>query len=141
MEVAVRYLADKSALARSHQPAVATILSPLISAGQIATCSIVELEDLFSARNHDDFVRTRASRALAYFTIPTEQRDFDRATDVMQELARRGHHRAVKIPDLLIAAIAERGRLVVLHYDADYDLIAEVTHQPAEWVVPRGSIP
>jgi hypothetical protein len=28
----------------------------------------------------------------------------------------------------------------VLHYDADFDLIAEVTGQPSEWIVPRGTI-
>jgi hypothetical protein len=26
----------------------------------------------------------------------------------------------------------------VLHYDADFDLIAAVTGQPTEWVVPAG---
>jgi hypothetical protein len=29
----------------------------------------------------------------------------------------------------------------VLHYDDDYDRIAAVTGQPAQWVVPRGSVP
>lgn len=29
----------------------------------------------------------------------------------------------------------------VLHCDANYDLIAEITGQPTEWVVPRGAIP
>jgi predicted nucleic acid-binding protein len=38
-----------------------------------------------------------------------------------------------------VAATAERFSLVVLHYDADYDRIAELTGQPAEWVVPRGT--
>jgi hypothetical protein len=27
------------------------------------------------------------------------------------------------------------------HYDADYDLIAEITGQPTQWVVPRGTVP
>jgi len=27
-----------------------------------------------------------------------------------------------------------------LHYDADFDLIAGVTGQPTEWIVPRGSV-
>jgi len=27
----------------------------------------------------------------------------------------------------------------VLHYDRDFDLIAEVTGQPVEWVVPYGT--
>ena len=30
--------------------------------------------------------------------------------------------------------------LILLHYDRDYDLIAEVTRQLAEWVVERGSV-
>lgn len=55
-------------------------------------------------------------------------------------LARRGQHRGASLPDLLIAAVAERAGLVVLHYDADYDLIARVTGQRMEWVVPRGSL-
>jgi hypothetical protein len=31
-------------------------------------------------------------------------------------------------------------RLSVLHYDADFELVAGITGQPAEWVVPRGSV-
>ncbi|MFL6202025.1 MAG: hypothetical protein ACJ76J_22860 [Thermoanaerobaculia bacterium] len=38
------------------------------------------------------------------------------------------------------SALARRGGLTVLHYDHDYDLIAEVTHQATEWVVERGSV-
>jgi predicted nucleic acid-binding protein len=41
---------------------------------------------------------------------------------------------------LLIAAVAERERVTVLHYDSDYDLIAGVTAQPMQWVVPRGTV-
>jgi predicted nucleic acid-binding protein len=134
-------LADKSALARLHLPQVGTVLTPLLLTGEVATCSVVELEVLYSVRNHADFVRTRATRSLAFRLIATSQDDFDRATDVMEALARHGHHRATGLPDLLIAAVAERAGLTVLHYDADYDLIAAVTHQPMQWVVPRGSVP
>jgi len=65
----------------------------------------------------------------------------DLATDVLEELARSGHHRAVSIPDLLIAVVAERHGLTVIHYDKDFELIARVTGQPAEWVVPAGAVP
>jgi len=41
----------------------------------------------------------------------------------------------------VIAAAAERAGPTVLHYDADYDLTAEITGQPVEWVVERGSVP
>lgn len=56
----------------------------------------------------------------------------------MGALARPGKHRAVSIADLLIAAVAERAGLVMVHYHADFDLIAEVTRQPMQWVVPKG---
>jgi hypothetical protein len=49
--------------------------------------------------------------------------------------------RSAGLPDLLIAAVAERERVTILHYDSDYDLIMEVTGQPAQWVVPRGTVP
>jgi predicted nucleic acid-binding protein len=52
-------------------------------------------------------------------------------------LIARGQHRAVAVPDLLVAAIAEVERLTVLHYDGDFDLIASITGQPTEWVVPH----
>jgi hypothetical protein len=38
-------------------------------------------------------------------------------------------------------AVAERKRVILLHYDGDYDLIADVTGQPVQWVVPRGTVP
>ena len=44
------------------------------------------------------------------------------------------------IDDLIIAAAAEQAGLTVLHYDDDFDLIAEVTGQPMEWVV-QGTVP
>lgn len=49
----------------------------------------------------------------------------DRAVEVLTLLADRGHHREPSVPDLLVAAIAERAGLVVLHQDKDFDLIAQ----------------
>ncbi len=141
MALAPRYIADKSALARLRYPPVSAVLSPLILAGQVATCGVIELEILYSARSHADLVQTRATRLLAFPIVPIVQADFDRAIDVMEELARRGMHRAAGLPDLLIAAVAERANLTVLHYDADYDLVAAATGQPTQWVVSRGTVP
>jgi predicted nucleic acid-binding protein len=55
-------------------------------------------------------------------------------------LARRSQHRAVPLPDLLVAACAEKAGLIVLHYDADYERIAKLTGQQVRWIVPRGSV-
>ena len=50
------------------------------------------------------------------------------------------HSPAHEVPDFIIAAVAQRARLTVLHYDRDFDLIAAHTGQPCEWVVPPGAI-
>ena len=138
--MSARYLLDKSALARMVHPTVRRRLAPVIEAGEAASCAVVDLEVLFSARTYDYYVETRRRRDLAYHQIPLTQDTFQRAIDVQQELARSGHHR-LPIPDLIIAAAAERASLTVLHYDSDFDSIARVTGQPVEWVVNRGSVP
>ncbi len=69
-----------------------------------------------------------------------DQSILDRAVAVQDELAERSQQRGAKIADLLIAAAAEATDLVVLHYDQDFDLIAGVTHQPTEWIVPAGTV-
>lgn len=46
----------------------------------------------------------------------------------------------MKIPDLLIAAVAELADATVWHYDEDYDSIAAVTGQATEWIAPRGTL-
>jgi hypothetical protein len=43
--------------------------------------------------------------------------------------------------DLVVSAVAERYRVTVLHYDGDFDLVAAVTGQSTEWIVPAGSVP
>ena len=50
------------------------------------------------------------------------------------------HHRSVKIADLIIASAAEAAGATVLHYDADFDRIAEITGQAVRWIAPRGSL-
>lgn len=133
------HLIDKSALTRLSVDRVAAALAPLVRAGLTATAGIVALEMLYSARHVADHDRILAD-LQAYEWLYTEDEDFRRAIEIQRELTTSGRHRGVPLPDLLIAAIAERHRVAVLHYDADFDVIAEVTGQPAQWVVPRGLI-
>ena len=134
-----RYLVDKSALERMPLEPVRRRLGPLIEDGEAATCSIIDLEVLFSARSARDHHEIRERRRLAYHQVPLSQEVFDRAIDVQSKLAETGQHR-LPIPDLIIAAAAETHGLVVLHYDADFDRIAAVTRQPVEWVAEWGSV-
>lgn len=133
------YLIDKSALARMSDLRVQARLVPILEAGQAATCAVIDLEVLYSTRDASDHARTRRRRTLAYRHVELTEAIFQRAIEVQGLLALRGHHR-VPLPDLIIAAAAEHARMVLLHYDADFDRIAEVTGQAMEWVVPRGSI-
>jgi predicted nucleic acid-binding protein len=133
-----RYLADKSVWARLTKPVVQAVVAPYIDRGLIGTCPIIDLEILYSTRNGAEHDHFRAQReAFEYF--PWTDEIARRAIQIQGELAHRGQHRSVSIPDLIVAATAERFSLVVLHYDAGYDRIAEVTGQPADWVVPRGT--
>ena len=134
------HLADKSALARFHHVAVSLRLGPIIEAGLVGTCGIIELEVRYSARSHAEYEAIARDRALGYEWFPMTDEIWGRALDVQSELSARGELRAVKFPDLLIAATAERHGLAVIHYDADYDRIAAITGQPVEWVVPAGTV-
>jgi predicted nucleic acid-binding protein len=136
----VTYLADKSALTRREtRPEIRTILEPLLLAGRVATCGIVDLEILFSASSPSVYIELAAGmRAMP--RVPVTDDVVDRALEVQGMLAARSQHRAVPLADLLVAACAERAKLIVLHYDADFDRIAEITGQAVQWIVPRGAI-
>lgn len=141
MAAVTSYLADTSALARLRHQAVAVVLGPLIEAGLVATCGVVEFELGWATRTAAELGQMRADRDVGYEWLTTHDEDWRRALDVQATLWRRGQIRAVGLPDLLIAAVAERERVTVLHYDSDYDLIAHITGQPMQWVVPRGTVP
>jgi predicted nucleic acid-binding protein len=134
------HLVDNSVIARTGKPSVAAALEPKVLGGLLASCSITDLEQLFSVRNGEEHRTRRADIGLRYARVPIEQATFDRALTVQGLLADRGQHRGANVPDLIVAAAAERAGLTVLHYDADFELIATVTGQPTEWVVPRGSV-
>src|SRR5215468_3216474 len=141
MAAVASYLADTSALARMRHQPVAAVLAPLIEAGLVATCGVTEFELGWATRSAAEWDRVRADRDAGYEWLPTHDEDWRRALDVQGALWRGGQMRAVGLPDLLVAAVAERERVVVLHYDGDYELIAQVTAQPVQWVVPRGTVP
>jgi predicted nucleic acid-binding protein len=141
MAAVARAIADTSALARLRHPAVNSALGPLIEAGLIATCGVIEFELGWAARTLAEFDQLRADRDLGYEWLPTLDEDWHRALAVQAALWGAGRIRAVGFPDLLIAAVAERERVTILHYDGDFDHITAITGQAAQWIVPRGSVP
>ncbi|WP_036567437.1 PIN domain nuclease [Nocardia sp. BMG51109] len=127
------WLIDKSALVRLGQSSDAHEWAARIERGVVRIATATLLETGYSARSATDLsalldLPPVARMPVEYLTPAAE----DRAVEVLRALSDRGHHRAPSIPDLLIAAIAEQGRLVVLHADKDFEIIAEVTGQPVE---------
>ncbi|MEH0445677.1 MULTISPECIES: PIN domain nuclease [unclassified Streptomyces] len=133
-----RFLIDKSALARYPKPAVRAVIDALHNAGLLAVCGAVELEILHSARSKADAERIR-DEMRGFDWLPTPDEAWDRALEVQTQLIAVGNWRALSVSDLVIAATAERSGATVLHYDGDYDMIANVTGQPTRWVVPAGT--
>lgn len=135
------YLADTSAWHRSTHAEVAAAWERHLNDDALATCSQVRLEILYSARNLEAYEEL-AAELEALHQLPCGEDQFDRALEIQHELARRGglHHRSVKIADLVIAASAEAADAVLWHYDEDYDRVAKITGQAAEWIAPRGSL-
>jgi predicted nucleic acid-binding protein len=129
------WLIDKSAYVRLQlgQAANRDQWSARISRGLVRLSTVTRLELGYSARSGDAGRRQFALPPLSlmpieYLTPAIE----DRAFEVQMLLADRGQHRAPSIPDLLIAATAEKASLTVLAVDKDFDLIATVTGQPVE---------
>ena len=141
-------LADTSVWARKRHPALREWFEAAVIAGDIAVCDMVALELLRSASRPDVFARTEeALKAMPWLRMGGAE--WARAREVYRLLSDRGQaahravkhaDRAVKHADLLIAAAAAVAGIGLVHYDNDYDLIAEVTGQTARWVRPRGTI-
>ena len=130
------WLTGKSALIRLAASPDAAGWASRIQRGLIRITTVTRLEVGYSARSGADLragLRQPPVSAMPveYLTPAIE----DRAVEVLTLLADRGQHRAPSVPDLIIAATAELAGLIVLHCDKDFDLIASVTGQPAEWLV------
>lgn len=136
------FLIDKSALARAERhPLAQQAFLTLDGEGALATCDVIDLEVGYSARNLAEYERIWSARGRIFHALPITPEVTRRARLVQRQLAERGHHRGAGIPDLLIAACAELHRATVVHYDADFDTICQVTAQPMRWLLPRGEIP
>jgi predicted nucleic acid-binding protein len=127
------WLIDKSALVRLGRSSEADVWASRIERGLVRIATVTLLEIGYSARDPQDLhagLREPpvASMPVEYATPAAE----DRAVEILTVLADRGHRRAPSVPDLLVAAIADRVGLVILHQDKDFDLIAQVTGQPTE---------
>lgn len=129
------WLIDKSAYARMQVGRAERLdeWNTRIERGLVRMSTVTRLELGFSVRSGEAGRRAFGIPPLSLMPVehltPAME---DRAFEVQMQLADRGQHRAPSIPDLLIAATAEKLGLTVLAVDKDFDLIAEITGQPVE---------
>lgn len=136
-----RYLVDTSALVRLlHDDGIADEWRLPVRAELLVVCPVVEFELLYSARSKDHRARLVDSLEAAFRWVTTPDRVYDRTADVQEKMSDRGTHRSAGPVDLLAAATAELNDLVLLHYDADFEKVAEVTGQPTSWLAERGIV-
>jgi predicted nucleic acid-binding protein len=132
---------DTSAWMRADHPSVIDHWNRGLRAGLLRIAPVTSLEILFTARDgtHFDSLAEKLS-ALRPTQLTTSIAHG--AQDVMRTLAHRSHgaHR-IPIVDYLVAATAQESGAAVLHYDHDYDTLAEVMGFESIWLAPPGSMP
>lgn len=108
---------------------------------QLAICLPFLLEAGYSARANADYREMMDEFNLLFPRVEIAAAMEERALLAQRELAARGHHRLAPI-DVMIAACAHETGTGVLHYDRDYDLIAEHTSLSFEsaWLAPAGTL-
>jgi len=104
----------------------------VLLAGDIVTCDPVRMEVLAGARNEIHLTDLRRLLARAS-VVATEAVDYEEAATLFRT-CRRGGDTVRKLIDCLIAAVAIRADVPVLHADTDFDVLARHTtlrvHQP-----------
>ena len=121
-----------------RSPAAERRLKELAGDGVLATFVTVDLELGYSARDPSEHEGISRSRGRLLQLAAVDEIAI-RARQVQALMAAGSQHRAAGVIDLLTAAAAEHYGASVLHYDADFDHIAAVTGQAADWITPKGS--
>jgi predicted nucleic acid-binding protein len=132
---------DTSAWMRRQHPMVRERWQETHLLGQFRLSPLVCLEVLFTAKDITAFEEwTRLLAAVWPVSVTASM--LRAAESAMRDLAggSAGAHR-IPIVDYFVAAAAESVGGAVLHYDRDFDRLAEVMEFESIWLAPPGSIP
>jgi predicted nucleic acid-binding protein len=131
---------DTSAWSRVNHPHVREDWDHALQADRLRISPITRLEILYSARNGNQF-DDLAEQLSNFRTAPLTATVIRAAEDAMRTLAHRtaGAQR-LPLVDYLLAAAAQHASSAVLHYDHDFDTLAEIMSFDSVWLAPPGSI-
>ncbi|GAB4585270.1 PIN domain-containing protein [Nocardia sp. IFM 10818] len=133
------YIIDTSVWCRvDRNPDVARRIEHLLRTFSVFTTTPLILERCYSGPDMATYLALREEMEL----LPRLDPDAEScgiALRLQEDLWAR-MPRAAGAFDVLVAAVAIRDELTVVHYDADYEHLAEVSELRHEWIVPRGTI-
>ncbi len=134
-------LIDTSAFSRAQHPQVREHWAHALYADRLRISPVAKLEILLTARDGGTFDEL-AEELSAVRAAPLTAAVARAAEDTMRILAHRsaGAQR-IPIADYLLAAAAQELGAAVIHYDHDYDTLAEVMAFESVWLAPSGSLP
>lgn len=128
----IRAVIDSSAWVRARRspPEVARRISAAARDGHLALCEPVRLELLRGARSGLEAVELDAALGTLV-SLPADDVAWRLARRTLVQLAHLpgARHREPGLATIVVAAIAERHEVAVLHDDPRFELIAEVTGQ------------
>ncbi len=130
-------LVDTSILLRLTVPEVADIVRPYLVSGTVATCGLVELELLSRIVESDKLAEVTRLRSAAFHWLATTDEDLHAAIRDHRELLDASQPAACW-PARLVAAVARRHQVPVLHADPCFERIGKLTGQDMQRGVPEG---
>lgn len=120
-------------------PELAPWFNEQVAGGRVLVCDLVVLELVRLAPNQKR-ARAVAERLDAFEAVAMGAELWGRARELQGLLAADADHRRVPPVVLLIAATAEQAGVPLVHYDRDYERIAEVGALRHHWLVPDGTL-
>ncbi|MDI1462798.1 PIN domain-containing protein [Catellatospora sp. KI3] len=133
--MSTRFLADTSAVIRILTGKADQIWIDAVTAGTVAICDPVELELLRDTPTNTR--RPQIQRMIRQLCgrCPIPDDCWARALELQDELAITSQHSGASPVDLLVAVTAMKNRLVVLHDDRDYEVIARASELQIQRVI------
>jgi predicted nucleic acid-binding protein len=126
-----RFLVDTSAWVRYNDPVVSTRLDELSMAGVVASCGVVELHLLSAVRDYGTYATVTALRKASVVWLEMSEADVRRALEVQALLVERGDFGPPWVA-LVVAAVAERHDVTLLHCNPWFEVVARATGQGLE---------
>lgn len=134
-------MVDTSAWARAGNQAVRDPWLTALLGDRVRLSPPVRMEILLSVRGGEEF-DTLAEQLDTIRPVPLSASIVRAAEAGMRALAHRSAG-AQRLPlvDYLVAASAQELGATVIHYDRDYDTLAQVMEFESAWLAPAGSLP